>query len=169
MKMGLLTSTATENSKMVKLTADESFLNKANQDNVVEKVSCLESTQLHDNFPSDVVDIRTAIASLVTSLSDLPTHFPSLYVDVEGINLSRHGSISILRIHVHPTKETCLVDVHTLKDEALSTSASNGHTLKSILESEETPRAFLDIRNDSDVLYSLYSIKVANIWDIQLM
>jgi exonuclease 3'-5' domain-containing protein 1 len=105
----------------------------------------------------------------MTSLSDLTTHPPSLYVDVEGINLSRHRRIPILQIHVHPTNETYLVDVHTLKDEAFSTSASNGHTLQSILESEETPKAIFDVRNDSDALYSLYGIKVANIWDIQLM
>jgi exonuclease 3'-5' domain-containing protein 1 len=56
-----------------------------------------------------------------------------------------------------------------LKGEAFSTSASNGHTLKSILESKDIPKAFFDIRNDSDALYSLYGIMVANIWDIQLM
>jgi exonuclease 3'-5' domain-containing protein 1 len=166
MKTGLLTSTATENLMMINLTADDDNLKSTNRSEVADILHVLESTQLHDNCPSDLVDTRTAIASLVTSLSDLPTHPPSLYVDIEGINLSRHGSISILQIHVHPTNETYLVDVHTLKDEAFSTSASNGHTLKSILESEEIPKAFFDIRNDSDALYSLYGIKVANIWDI---
>ncbi|KAF2023299.1 hypothetical protein EK21DRAFT_118906 [Setomelanomma holmii] len=143
-------------------------MKSTNKSDVIEIVNVLESTQLHTIIPSGLIDTHTAIASLVNSLSDLPTYPSSIYVDLEGVNLSRHGSISILQIHVLPTSKTYLVDVHILKEEAFSTSASNGHTLKSILESEKIPKAFFDIRNDSDALYSLYGIKVASIWDIQL-
>lgn len=134
-----------------------------------EIVDLLESTQLHDALPSGLIDTRAAIASLVGSLSDLPNYPPSIYVDLEGVNLSRHGSISILQIYVRPTNKTYLVDVHTLKEEAFLTSASNGQTLKGLLESSAISKAFFDIRNDSDALYSLFSIKVAGVCDIQLM
>jgi hypothetical protein len=43
MTMGLLTSTAKENPKLVKLTSDTTVLNNANQGDVVEKVDGLES------------------------------------------------------------------------------------------------------------------------------
>lgn len=116
-----------------------------------------------------MVDPPAAIVSLVDSLSDLPNHPPSIYVDIEGVNLSRHGSISILQLHILPTDETHLIDVHTLGEEAFSTVATNGDTLKDILESESIIKVFFDIRNDSDALYSLFGIRVAGICDIQLM
>lgn len=50
-----------------------------------------------------------------------------------------------------------------------STSATNGQTLKTVLESQTITKAFFDIRNDSDALYSLFGINVAGISDVQLM
>ncbi|KAI8943043.1 hypothetical protein NX059_001079 [Plenodomus lindquistii] len=151
------------------LIVEDTSTKTTEEKEIVEIVNAFEDAQLHDTLPSGWIDTRAAVASLVGLLSDLPTHPPSMYVDLEGVNLSRHGSISILQIYVLPANETYLVDVHTLKDEAFSTSASNGHTLKSIFESEAIPKALFDVRNDSDALYSLYGIKVAKIWDIQLM
>jgi exonuclease 3'-5' domain-containing protein 1 len=45
-----------------------------------------------------------------------------------------------------------------MTDEAFSTCVSNGHTLKSMLESEGISKVYFNIRNDSDALYSLYGI-----------
>ena len=102
-------------------------------------------------------------------LNDLPTKPPSLYIDVEGINLSRYGSVSILQLLVHPRKQTFLLDVHTLGAKAFTTAGTNGQTMKDILESDSIPKAFFDVRNDSDALFHLFSIKLAGIQDIQLM
>jgi exonuclease 3'-5' domain-containing protein 1 len=109
------------------------------------------------------------VASLVESISDLPTRPPSIYVDLEGVNLSRHGTISILQLFILPTNQTYLVDVYTLGEAAFLTCAANGKTLKTILESEAIPKAFFDVRNDSDALYSHFGINLAGICDIQLM
>ena len=165
----LLTITATENPTMVTWTIEGTHAERTHGNGVVEIADVPENVPLHDKLPSGLVDTPAAIASLVGSLSDLPNQPPSIYVDLEGINLSRHGSISIIQIHVLPTNSTYLVDVHTLREKAFSTIASNGHTLKSIFESKAIPKAFFDIRNDSDALYSLYGVKVAGICDIQLM
>ncbi|KAL2062043.1 hypothetical protein VTL71DRAFT_6309 [Oculimacula yallundae] len=117
----------------------------------------------------NLIDTSVTVAALVEALSGLPTSPPSLYLDLEGINISRHGSVSIIQIHVFPQGQTYLTDVHTLGMDAFSTPGANGQTLKGILESDPIPKVFFDVRNDSDALFSHYEIKVAGIYDIQLM
>ena len=84
------------------------------------------------------------------ALDGQPTTPPSLYIDLEGINLSRNGSISILQVFVSSSRRTYLVDIHTLRNKAFSTPGTNGCTLKDILESDVIPKVFFDVRNDSD-------------------
>lgn len=51
----------------------------------------------------------------------LPPNLPSLYLDLEGVSLGRHGFISIIiSLYVAPKKKTYLVDVHVLGASALS-------------------------------------------------
>lgn len=118
---------------------------------------------------TDLVDTRTAVADFINAIADLPTSPPSLYVDLEGVYLSRHGSISILQVHVSPNNRTYLIDIHTLGDNAFSTAGSTGETLKGILESDSIPKVFFDVRNDSDALFSHFRISLAGVHDIQLM
>jgi exonuclease 3'-5' domain-containing protein 1 len=168
-KVGFKRRTVLDEDSLTPTATNRRTTANTDKSDVIEIIQELQETQPHEVPPSGLIDTPAAIALLVASLSDLPNHPPSLYVDLEGINLSRHGSISILQLHVLPTDKTYLVDVHTLGAEAFSTVAKNGHTLKSILESEQISKAFFDIRTDSDALYSLYGIKVAGICDIQLM
>ncbi|CAG9977946.1 unnamed protein product [Clonostachys byssicola] len=117
------------------------------------------------------VDTREALPDVIDGLVGLPTSPPSLYVDLEGNNLSRHGTISILQIHVRTTGHTYLIDVLTLGSLAFSTSGTlhAETTLKSILENDKIPKVFFDVRNDSDALYAHYSINLSGIQDLQLM
>lgn len=116
-----------------------------------------------------VVDSPAAIANLVDSISNLQTDPPSLYLDLEGINLCRYGSISIIQFLVHPQGDVYLIDVHVLKNLAFDTVGSKGETLKSVLESPIIPKVFFDVRNDSDALYSLFGVALQGVEDIQLM
>ncbi|KAL2636412.1 hypothetical protein R1flu_007891 [Riccia fluitans] len=120
---------------------------------------------------SGLIDTTKAVASLIDSLSNLPTHPPSIYVDLEGVKLSREGSVSIIQIFILPTSTTHLIDIHTLGASAFNTPASSGtgQTLQGILESPSIPKAFFDVRKDSDALYSHFGIDLAGIHDIQLM
>jgi exonuclease 3'-5' domain-containing protein 1 len=118
---------------------------------------------------ADLVDTVDAIRVFVDCLVNLPNNPPSLYIDIEGVNLSRHGSISILQVLVLPKRETFLLDIHTLGDKAFSTSGASGQTLKDILESSSIPKVFFDVRNDSDALFSHFSVHLAGIHDLQLM
>ncbi len=117
-----------------------------------------------------VVDSASALSSVLNSLQRLPITPPSLYIDVEGIYLSRHGSISILQLFVLPMSHAYLIDVHTLGKDTFCTAAADGTTtLKTILESGAIPKVFFDVRADSDALYGLFGIDLKGVQDIQLM
>lgn len=116
-----------------------------------------------------LVDTLPALSALIDSLKGLPREPPSIYIDLEGVNLSRHGTISILQLYIHPTNKVYLIDVLVLKEKCFSTPATVGPlTLKDILESKSTPKVFFDVRNDSDALYSHFQIKLAGVVDLQL-
>ena len=118
---------------------------------------------------STTIDSSAGVASLVKTLAGLPKSPPSLYLDLEGPNLSRHGSISIIELLVLPRKHVYLIDVHVLGEKVFSTASSDGQTFKNIFEDPGIPKVFFDVRNDSDALYSHFQVKLAGVQDIQLL
>lgn len=64
---------------------------------------------------SSFIDSTASISTLIDDIIDLGTNPPSLYFDLEGIRLSREGSISILQLLAHPKDHVYLIDVHFLK------------------------------------------------------
>ncbi|TVY13036.1 hypothetical protein LARI1_G009337 [Lachnellula arida] len=127
----------------------------------------LAQTTLHEAY--ELIDTVEAIPAVIKTLVDQPVIPPSLYIDLEGVNLSRQGSISILQIHVAPKKKTYLIDIHTLGTKAFDTTSELDHTLRSVLQSESIPKVFFDVRNDSDALFSQFKISLAGITDLQVM
>ncbi|KAI1812342.1 ribonuclease H-like protein [Poronia punctata] len=124
------------------------------------------------NGNSGLIDTTPGIALMVDEIYNLPCSPPSLYIDLEGVNLSRHGTLSILQIHVRTTSQNYLVDIKTLGHEAFLTPGMHSATtvtLKSILESRTIPKVFFDVRCDSDALFSHYNIRLQGIQDLQLM
>ncbi|KAF2672683.1 domain-containing protein 1 [Microthyrium microscopicum] len=115
------------------------------------------------------IDTEASLLPLLDSIANLGTNPPSLYIDLEGIALGRHGSISILSLYIAPTKNTYLIDIHSLGEAAFSTTIKSGTSLKTVLESSAIPKVVFDIRNDSDALFSLFQISVDGIKDLQLM
>lgn len=116
-----------------------------------------------------IVDSEPAVVNLIDTLDNLPAQPPSLYLDLEGVNLSRHGSVSILQLFVLPRNHVFLVDVFVLKEAAFSTSNRSGRDLRSILESAWVPKVFFDVRNDSDALFAHFQISMQGVQDIQLL
>ncbi|EMC97242.1 hypothetical protein BAUCODRAFT_47352, partial [Baudoinia panamericana UAMH 10762] len=115
------------------------------------------------------LDTVTALREFLSDLGECDGQPPRMYVDLEGNNLSRNGTLSLVTILLVPEKEVYLVDVTTLEHDAFTTAGTNGRTLKSVLESTNIVKVFFDIRNDSDALFGLYGIRVAGIEDLQLM
>ncbi|ROV89869.1 hypothetical protein VPNG_10255 [Cytospora leucostoma] len=110
----------------------------------------------------------SSLTELRALLSSIPQN-GTLYVDLEGNNLGRHGTITLISILVHPLKVTRLIDVLALGSLAFSTSAGDGRTLKSILEDPNLTKCFWDARTDADALWALYQVRLAGVIDIQLL
>ncbi|KAI4274297.1 MAG: hypothetical protein L6R38_006147 [Xanthoria sp. 2 TBL-2021] len=119
---------------------------------------------------SGLIDTPEAMTSVIDTLVALPSSPPALFIDLEGVSLSRHGTISILQLLVSPQDRTYLIDIHTLGSKAFHAPGTDGQTtLKSVLESNAISKVFFDVRTDSDALYAHFGIKLAGIQDIQLM
>ena len=116
-----------------------------------------------------IVDTVISTINLLNYLENLPTDPPSLYLDLEGVRLSRHGSISIIQIFVLPLRHIFLIDIHILQNDAFCTPNLSGTTLKSVFESELVPKVFFDVRNDADALFAHFQIGMQGVRDIQLL
>ncbi|KAH6656033.1 ribonuclease H-like domain-containing protein [Truncatella angustata] len=142
---------------------------KHDENSVTAVTTFLEGVHIQKSAPYSFIDTPTKLSAVLDSIYDLPTNPPSLYIDLEGENLSRHGTISILQLFISSTEQTYLIDIHTLEDMAFTTGNKDGLTLKDILESSMIPKVFFDVRNDSDALYSHYKISLQGVQDLQLM
>lgn len=115
-----------------------------------------------------LVDSEASLLLLLNGIANLVIDPPSLYVNLEGIALGRHCSISILSIYVAPAKKTHLIDIHSLEAAFLAITKS-GTSLKTVLEASTIPKVVFDIRDVSDSLFNLFQISVNGIKDLQLM
>jgi len=136
-----------------------------------EDISVLTERLGHSTLQEafELVDTVEEISTLIHNILLQPTTPPALFIDLEGVNLSREGSISTLQIHIAPQNKSYLVDVHTLGSKAFDTSDKLDNTLRSVLQSELVPKVFFDVRNDSDALYSHFHISLAGVIDLQVM
>jgi exonuclease 3'-5' domain-containing protein 1 len=115
------------------------------------------------------IDTESTVSNMMDELNDLPSTPPPLFIDLEGVNLGRHGAVSILQIFVSPKNCVYLVDVFTLRDKAFSTPGKKGLTLKDILQTPTITKVFFDVRNDSDALFHHFQISLTGVHDLQLM
>lgn len=117
------------------------------------------------------VSSTTFLATLVDILASRTSDTPCIYIDIEGVNLGRHGTISIIQIYDSILNRVFLIHVHTLQYEALNTPGRSHSpaSLKSIFESDNIKKVFFDVRHDSDALYNLYDISLRGVIDLQLM
>lgn len=116
-----------------------------------------------------MIDSPFALKTFLDDLPDCNGPEPSLYIDLEGNNLSRNGTLSLITILVEPRHTVHLVDVTGLGKDAFESAGSDGRTLREILESPKIVKVFFDIRNDSDALFGLFGVGVGGIEDVQLM
>lgn len=122
------------------------------------------------NTPSTTISTPSSLASLLTALTSLPNPSAPLYLDLEGINLSRHGTIALLTLHTPALPHAYLIDIHTLGSLAFTTPCPlTGTTLASLLASPTPAKVFFDVRNDSDALFAHYGVRLRGVEDVQLM
>ncbi|KAK8068892.1 hypothetical protein PG994_005508 [Apiospora phragmitis] len=92
-----------------------------------------------------------------------------LYVDLEGIDLCRDGTVSLLVFYSPLLHQVFVVDVFVLEAAAFTTQGLRGLSIQDILESEDCTKAFFDVRNDSDALFHHFGVALRGVEDIQLM
>jgi exonuclease 3'-5' domain-containing protein 1 len=115
------------------------------------------------------VDTMDLVHHLVKQIEDA-VRKPFIFVDLEGISLSRDGVIAIMQILVPPSPMVHLVDICTSQNDAFDVSAGpGGQTLRTILEPKGYPKVFFDVRNDSDALFSHFQISLLGVIDLQLL
>ena len=136
---------------------------------LLEEAACAQTTAQRETSVTLVV-LNTAMASELVDIVPLKTFLdgvndyerepPSLYVDLEGNNLSRNGTLSLVTTLIARREKVYLIDVTTPGRDAFNTAGPDWRTLQDILESSKIVEVFFDIRNDSNVLFSLYGVHV---------
>lgn len=116
-----------------------------------------------------VVDSATSLLPLLDNLTNLAVGLNLLYIDLNGVKLGPHDSVSIVSLHIATKKKLYLIDIHRLGKAAFSTSNSRATFLKTVLESPTMPKVIFDIRKNSGALFSHFQISVDGIKDLQLM
>lgn len=86
-------------------------------------------------------------------------------VDLEGVNLSRDGSLAIVQLAVEDRRQpVLLIDVAELGEDAFDYGC-----LRLLLESKTQRKIMFDPRNDADALHHLHRTKLANVIDVQVL
>lgn len=131
----------------------------------------------------DTEELVQTMLHKLDELRDLP-----FVVDLEGENLGREGTITLMIIFNEEISTCWLVDVHVLGAKAFDTSIDTENeidttdifpcekldagvralSVRSFLESRTRIKLFWDVRMDSNALWFLYKVKVAGIHDVQL-
>jgi exonuclease 3'-5' domain-containing protein 1 len=120
-------------------------------------------------MPAKLIDTEKGVCALIQEIEASSLDHPFLFLDLEGVSLGRHGTISILQILVPPSRTVYLLDIHILGNLVFSTKSNTGTSLKAILKSSKYPKVFFDLRNDSDALHAHYGVKLHCVIDVQLL
>lgn len=93
----------------------------------------------------------------------------TLYIELHGHYLSRHGCPSLIVIRPFPHVDIYVIDIQELGRDAFSARSVFGLTLQSILENPGIRKCFWDVRNASDALWAHYHIHLQGVTDLQLL
>jgi exonuclease 3'-5' domain-containing protein 1 len=115
-----------------------------------------------------MVDTVQGVGELVDKITKADP-VPFIFIDIEGANLSRRGSVSLMQLLVPPEPIVHLLDVLTLQAQAFHSVGETGKSLKDVFEADEYVKVFFDVRNDSDALFSHFGINLKGIVDLQLV
>ncbi|KAJ5709695.1 ribonuclease H-like domain-containing protein [Penicillium malachiteum] len=119
-----------------------------------------------------IVDDKEAIRSLLKVVDNLPLAGlakPDLFLDLEGNDLGRWGTLSIITLFIVSEHRIYLIDVQKLGKAAIESPDDSDISLKSVLENPEIKKGIFDVRMDSDALFSHFNVSLDGVEDTQLM
>lgn len=133
-------------------------------------------TPLPDYTPS-LVDSKIGVSEMVDAIHSLYSfnrdRDTTIFLDLEGYNLGRDGTLALMQIYVPGTSIVYILDVHNLGAAAFDTPGirTDSTTLRQILEADCIRTAFWDCRADSDALFAHYGIRLnsTSVDDVQLL
>ena len=92
-----------------------------------------------------LVDTTALIDQCLSDISPATGLRPKLALDLEGVNLCRHGSVSIVQIFAETSNVIWLVDITTLGREAFDHKDTNGQSLREVFQNPLTVKVLWTI------------------------
>ncbi|KAK0674505.1 ribonuclease H-like domain-containing protein [Cercophora samala] len=126
------------------------------------------STTSSSSVPKvSLIDHSSALKDFLAIINPSKT----LYLDLEGTNLSRHGTLDLISVLIYPDPKVRIIDVKTLGNDAFTTPSrkDNKTTLQSVFENKSIRKYLWDVRNDADALKSLHNVGLSGVIDLQLL
>lgn len=105
-----------------------------------------------------LVDIYTTLIAFLDSLNNVSTDLPLLYLNLEGNKLSKDGTLTLISTLMLSRNYIYIIDIQIFAEVVFNTTTSSSAIFKSVLELLDIPKAFFDVRNNSNVLFFYYSI-----------
>lgn len=109
----------------------------------------------------DQLDLVTSAVNEIKSKVVPGGYCPTLAVDLEGVNLGRRGTITVITVATRDV--VYLFDLLNLGPSAFDSG------LKSLLEDPDAEKLMFDCRHDADALWHLYGVYLDGVLDLQLM
>lgn len=120
-------------------------------------------------MPAQIVDTPDHLNSLLTRLDHGSSEKQLLFLALESIDPSRHASIAIMQMLLPPSPVVYLIDIHVLGRDVFTVATPQGITFQSVLESQEIPKVFFDVRQASHTLFHHYRVDLKCVVEIQLL
>ncbi|KAF2674104.1 hypothetical protein BT63DRAFT_473879 [Microthyrium microscopicum] len=130
------------------------------------------------NLHGHDIGITTDVVTTISDLQELLLTISSkshIYLDIKGRNLGRNGTIEYVtiltdwQISMRFMRTVRIIDIQALGNAAFTTPASDGTTLRNILENPRPVKCFWDVRDKAAALWGLYGIRLAHVVDLQLL
>lgn len=116
-------------------------------------------------YPERVREDRldsTTVTEVPSENSEAAATEAVIALDLEGRDLSRHGSVCIVTIATHSV--VYIIDMVQLGPAALQRTSS----LTKLLESRDVAKLMFDCRADCDALFFLYNVRLQAVCDLQI-
>ena len=115
------------------------------------------------------VNAKSKVVLMLDGIEGQQVDPPTLYLDVQGINIAPHNSISLVVLFNLALDHIYFVDLFLLGAAAFNTPNKSGTTLRSVLESDKVPKVFFGLTTQRAAFKTHFNIALRNATDIQLL
>lgn len=107
-----------------------------------------------------VVDTKEALEDFLINVGRAPKYVAEMYLDLEGDNHDKNGTLSTVQFTLAGMPNIMFIlDVCTLGERLFHHVATNGKSVKGIVEDPKVPKVLFDVRQDSTAMYGQYGVR----------